>query len=106
MAAKLISPKALRQAVGSNAVVLVFADWCGPCKRLDPYLKDMAKDPRIAVRKVDIVNWNSPVAGQWRLTSIPNLRVYDPNGRLLGKPTSNLNQIIAWINQSLQQGPG
>ncbi|MEX0325887.1 MAG: thioredoxin family protein [Puniceicoccaceae bacterium] len=86
---------------GRYTVVDFYADWCGPCKRIEPYLKDLAKDKRIAVRKVDIVNWESPVARQWNLRSIPNMRVYDPNGRMLGEPTSNLNQIIAYINDSL-----
>ncbi|MEX0332711.1 MAG: thioredoxin family protein [Puniceicoccaceae bacterium] len=86
---------------GRYTVVDFYADWCGPCKRIEPFLKDLAKDKRIAVRKVDIVNWGSPVAQQWNLRSIPNMRVYDPNGRMLGEPTSNLNQIIAYINQSL-----
>ena len=88
---------------GKFTIVDFYADWCGPCKAIEPYLKDLAKDQRIAVRKVDIVNWNSPVAQQWNLRSIPNMRVYDPDGRMLGEPTSNLNQIIAYINQSLQR---
>jgi len=44
MAAKLISPKALRQAVGSNAVVLVFADWCGHCRTMKPVFEDVASE--------------------------------------------------------------
>ena len=44
MAAKLISPKALRQAVGSNAVVLVFADWCGHCQTMKPVFEDVANE--------------------------------------------------------------
>jgi thiol-disulfide isomerase/thioredoxin len=87
---------------GKFTVVDFFADWCGPCKAIDPYLKKLAEDPRVAVRKVDIVNWKSPVAKQWKLRSIPNMRLYGPDGRLIGQPTSDFNQIIAWINQSLQ----
>lgn len=86
---------------GRFTVVDFYADWCGPCKAIEPYLKQLAEDPRIVIRKVDIVNWNSPVARQWNLKSIPNMRVYDPNGRQLGGSTSDLNQIITAINNAL-----
>jgi thioredoxin 1 len=88
---------------GMFTIVDFFADWCGPCRAIDPYLQDIAKNPRVVVRKVDIVNWGSPVARQWELKSIPNMRVYGPDGRQLGNPTSNLNQIVADINKSLEQ---
>jgi thiol-disulfide isomerase/thioredoxin len=88
---------------GKFTVVDFYADWCAPCRAIDPYLKELAKDPRVAVRKVDIVNWDSPVSKQWNLRSIPNMRVYDTNGRQLGKPTANLKEIVAYINQSMQR---
>lgn len=44
MAAKLISPKALKQAVLSNAVVLVFADWCMPCQTMKPIFVEVAEE--------------------------------------------------------------
>ena len=44
MAAKLISPKALRQAVRSNAVVLVFVEWCGECQRMAPVFEAVANE--------------------------------------------------------------
>ena len=72
-------------ALGNVTVVDFYADWCGPCRQLSPYLEQMAKsDPEIALRKVDIVSWKTAVAQQFNIHSIPQVNVYDRNGRLVG----------------------
>ena len=84
---------------GKITVVDFFADWCAPCRKISPYLVKLSEQhPDIVVRKVDIVNWKSPVAKQWGLRSIPNMRVYDKNGRMVGEPTHDLKQIVRYIN--------
>jgi thioredoxin 1 len=62
-----------------------YADWCGPCRALEPRLVGLAERnaDRLALRKVDIINWDSPVARQHRLSSIPYLALYGPDGRQL-----------------------
>ncbi len=84
---------------GKITVVDFYADWCAPCRKIAPYLVKLSEQhPDIVVRKVDIVNWKSPVAKQWKLRSIPNMRVYDKNGRMVGEPTHDLKQIVRYIN--------
>jgi len=74
-----------------------YADWCGPCRALEPYLVGLAERhaDRLAVRKVDIINWDSPVARQHRLSSIPYLALYGPDGRQLasGDAASVLHRL-------------
>ena len=41
---RLISPTALEQAVDSNAVVLVYADWCGHCRTFKPIFEEVAQE--------------------------------------------------------------
>ncbi len=62
-----------------------YADWCGPCKRLDPKLKAIVKKypGHIGLKKIDIIQWQSPVAMQFRINSIPYLKLYDPDGKEL-----------------------
>jgi thiol-disulfide isomerase/thioredoxin len=49
-------------SLGNVTVIDFYADWCGPCRRLSPSLEQMARtDPEIALRKIDIVNWRTPV---------------------------------------------
>jgi thiol-disulfide isomerase/thioredoxin len=72
-------------ALGNVTVVDFYADWCGPCKQLSPSLEQMARtDPEIALRKIDIVNWDTAVAKQHNIRSIPQVNVYNRGGRLVG----------------------
>ena len=71
--------------LGNVTVIDFYADWCGPCRQLSPSLEQMAgNDPEIALRKIDIVNWKTAVAQQFNVHSIPQVNVYDRNGRLVG----------------------
>jgi thiol-disulfide isomerase/thioredoxin len=62
-----------------------YADWCGPCRALEPHLLDLADRhaDRLSVRKVDIINWDSAVSRQYRVSSVPFLVLYGPDGERL-----------------------
>lgn len=60
-----------------KGVVLVdfYADWCGPCQMLSPVLEELAseyKDAKIAKVNVDE---SRPLAGQFGVSTIPNITV-------------------------------
>src|SRR5437667_12401765 len=72
-------------ALGNVTVVEFYADWCGPCRLLSPSLEQMAQtDPEVALRKIDIVRWGTPVAQQFNVHSVPQVNVYNRQGRLRG----------------------
>ncbi len=85
---------------GKITIVDFYADWCGPCKVADPYLKAFAEDPDVFLRKVDIVSWRTAVTQQWKIRSIPNMRVYDRNGNEVGKPTASLKEVYDNIQKA------
>lgn len=64
-----------------------YADWCGPCRSLAPTLNRLAaaKSDSLVIKKVDIVNWDSAVAAQYRIQSIPHLKLFGKNGQLLAE---------------------
>jgi thioredoxin 1 len=93
-------------ALGNVTIVDFYADWCGPCKQISPNLEQMAKaDPEIALRKIDIVNWTSPVAKQHNITSIPQINVYDRAGKLVGTVNGvNVEKVQRYVTQAKAGG--
>lgn len=79
---------------GKVTIVDFYADWCGPCRQLAPFLDDMVKkDADLVMRKVDIVNWESAVAKQFAINSIPRVQVYGRDGNLVGTSSNNPDAI-------------
>ncbi|HPB53487.1 MAG TPA: thioredoxin family protein, partial [Saprospiraceae bacterium] len=67
----------------SNSRLLVidlYADWCAPCKKMEPYLKEIATDMSDKVHLVRInVDENQQLAMELGIDAIPVLRVYKKN---------------------------
>jgi thiol-disulfide isomerase/thioredoxin len=72
-------------ALGNVTVLEFYADWCGPCRMLTPSLEEMAQtDSEVALRKIDIVRWETPVAQQFGVHNLPQVNVYNRAGGLVG----------------------
>jgi thiol-disulfide isomerase/thioredoxin len=60
------------------------AAWCPPCRKVDEHLyPTLAKRPDIAVRKIDVGSWDTPVAQRWlsEVPELPYLVIFDKQGR-------------------------
>jgi thiol-disulfide isomerase/thioredoxin len=60
------------------------AAWCPPCRKVDEHLyPKLAKRPDIAVRKIDVGSWDTPVARRWlgEVAELPYLVIFDKKGR-------------------------
>jgi thioredoxin 1 len=82
------SPDEFTEFVSSHDVVLVdfHADWCGPCRMLEPTVEALARDSPAAVAKVDI-DANQGLAGQYGVQSVPTLLLFadgEPVERVVG----------------------
>src|SRR6059058_3152560 len=93
-------------ALGNVTVVDFYADWCGPCRQLSPSLEQMARtDPEIALRKIDIVNWNTAVVKQYNIHSIPHVNVYNRSGRLIGTVVgADVQEVKRYVSQAKTGG--
>jgi len=72
----------------SDGVVLVdfFAEWCGPCKMLEPVLESVAAEAPGAVAKVD-VDVHQDLARQHGVQGVPTVVIYadgEPVEQLVG----------------------
>jgi len=89
-------------ALGNVTVVEFYADWCGPCRLLSPSLEQMASsDPEVALRKIDIVRWGTPVAQQFNIRSVPQVNVYNRAGSLVGSVNGvDLDTVKRYVAQA------
>ena len=84
-------------------VVEFYADWCAPCRKIDAHvLTLMQKRSDIAVRKVNVVSWETPIAARltgWKVGKLPHVVVYGKDGKqvkaITGFDLAALDKAIA-----------
>ena len=65
--------------LSSDVPILVsfYADWCGPCRILEPVLEELTRETQ-GVRIVKVNIDDSPeLTARYKITSIPSLRVFE-----------------------------
>ncbi len=90
---------------GQINVIDFYSEFCPPCRRIAPHLRQMdAERSDITVIQVDInrpgvngIDWQSPVARQFKLQSVPYFRVYDAQGRLLAEGRQAYEMVVGYI---------
>jgi thioredoxin 1 len=96
------------QVITSTLPVLVdfTAVWCGPCKMLDPIIKQLAQEweGKVKVVKLDVDD-NADLAMQYQVMGVPTLMLfsngqpmerltgYQPRQRILAKMTPHLTTV-------------
>jgi thioredoxin 1 len=93
--------KTFQELIDGDTPVLVdfFAEWCGPCKMMQPILEDTAKQlgGKVKILKVD-VDRNPLAASRFQVRGVPTLVLFS-KGEVVWRqsgvvPTHQLLQII------------
>jgi len=86
------SEEHLEELIADNDVVLVdfFAEWCGPCKMMEPAIEAVAADSDAVVAKVDIDELQA-LAQDRGIQGVPTLFVY-ANGELQDRKVGAQNE--------------
>jgi len=79
--------------------------YCPPCMLLSPALDKLhQKRADLAVVKVDInrpdvkrIDWQSPVAQQFKLRSIPHIKIYGADGKLISEGDKAMSTVLDWL---------
>jgi thioredoxin 1 len=68
---------AFDEHIAAEPVVLVdyHAEWCGPCKMLEPTIQELADEYPVSVLKVD-VDEHQTLARDHQVRSVPTIEVY------------------------------
>lgn len=68
---------------GKVTIFEFYAAWCAACRKVDGHVYGkLARRERIAYRKLDVVDWDSPLAQRWlkKVPSLPYVVIYGPDG--------------------------
>ncbi len=84
---------------GKTNIIDFYADWCGPCKKLAPYMEKLDKEKDdLVVFKVNIDKWNSPVCKQFNIKSVPSFLVYDGTGKLIYEGEEARTKVMEMVD--------
>jgi hypothetical protein len=72
-----------------------------------PVLDDLVeRRPDLALRRVDInrpgaegIDWKSPVARQFGITSLPHVKVFGPDKKLIAEGDPALTMVQQWAGE-------
>ncbi len=74
-----------------------WADWCGPCKSINPILEKLAQEQEeVVIAKVD-VQTNNSLAAKYEITSIPCLLLFEKGkvtNRIAGADIKAIKNLV------------
>ena len=99
----IITDSSFDQAIKDNALILVdfWADWCGPCKRMNPILEELSSDTGLLVGKLN-VDENPEKTLEYSVQTIPTMVLFkdgNPVHTIMGAMPKHkiVKELAQWI---------
>jgi len=81
-------------------IIDFYADWCGPCRNIAPYLEELdASREDVVVLKINIKEWGSPVCEQYGINSVPSFMIYDETGKLTYEGDKAWDEVMKMLDE-------
>lgn len=92
---------------GQYVIFDFFSEYCGPCMQFAPLLEKLATERADIVLvsvninrpRVQEIDWESPVARQYNLRSIPHFKIYGPDGEMVAEGEEARAMIVQWLGE-------
>jgi thiol-disulfide isomerase/thioredoxin len=89
---------------GQTTIIDFYSTNCPPCMKLAPMLATMAaRRPKTQVVKLNIdrpgsqgIDFDSPLAKQYKISGVPHLMVFDENGQIKAEGREALTMVLEW----------
>jgi thioredoxin 1 len=85
---------------GKFVFVDMYADWCGPCKKIEPIINELDTEynGKVVFVKVN-VDENPESVAKYNVRSIPTLMIFDTSGNVVKQfigvlPKNQINEMI------------
>ena len=80
---------------GKVTVYDFYAEWCAPCRILTPALEKLVRErpDQLALRKVDVIDWESATAEAQQIEELPYLAVVDADGSVAAEGDASFDFI-------------
>jgi len=90
---------------GKTNIVDFYSDFYPPCRKISPLLQKLGRKRQdLAILQVDInrkgvksIDWFSPLARQYELSSVPYFRIYDGEGNLVKEGQEAYTEIFLML---------
>ena len=91
------------QALKDNSIVLIdfWADWCGPCKKMNPILEEVSNETGLLIGKLN-VDENIKKTDEYAVQTIPTMVLFkdgNPVHTIIGAMPKHklLKELAEWI---------
>ncbi len=93
---------------GKTTLFEFYSVSCPACVQMEPIMDYLSRGKEnLAIRKVNIdrpgadgIDFDSPLAEQWQVESVPSFRIVDGDGRLLAQGKEAKDQVREWYSQA------